>query len=77
MCGCRLQDEFRGTLSSERLTGIPGALICRCRRAYVIGMFASDTTVPTTKAAATAGMNQPGRTRARHTDEMANTAIPP
>ncbi len=31
-----------------------------CRRAYVIGVFASDTTVPTTKAAAPAGVNQPG-----------------
>ena len=33
---------------------------CCCRRAYVIVVFASDTTVPTTKAAATAGMRQAG-----------------
>ena len=31
--------------------------------AYVMGVLASDTMVPTTKAAATVGMNQPGRTR--------------
>ena len=30
--------------------------------AYVMGVLASDTMVPTTKAAATVGMNQPGRT---------------
>ena len=47
---------------------------CRCRRAYVIEVFASDTRVPTTKAAATAGMNHPGRTRARHSDQMATNA---
>ena len=37
---------------------------CRCRRAYAIGVFANETTVPTTKAAATADMIQPGRTTA-------------
>ncbi|MCA1679046.1 MAG: hypothetical protein LC777_08950, partial [Actinobacteria bacterium] len=47
---------------------------CRCRRAYVIVVFASDTSVPTTKAAATAGMNHPGRPRARHSDQMATNA---
>jgi len=40
----------------------------------ILLVFASDTTVPTTKAAATAGMDQPGRTRARHSDQMATNA---
>ena len=34
----------------------------------MIGVLANDTRVPSTRAAATAGMNHPGRTRARHSD---------
>jgi hypothetical protein len=70
------ESDSEGDLRQGRLRRIllhtlrlPSRLrICRCRRAHVIGVFASDTTVPTTKAAATAGMNQPGRTRARRPD---------
>ena len=40
----------------------------------MIGVLDNDITVPSTKAAATVGMNQPGLARARHSDQMATTA---
>jgi len=38
-----------------------------------MGVFASATTGPITRAAAMAGKNRPGRARARHSDQMLTT----
>ena len=44
-------------------------------RRQVMGVLASDTTVPSAKAAATEGKNHPGRTRARQRLQIATSAI--